>query len=173
MRAARRLLAGVLGLALLGIGAGIGTPMPVQETMAAYTDTERATAVATTIVLQPPTITGVPLCRSVLLGGDVVQITWTWPSATPPYNAFPVSNAQWKIGTGEWQSMPTTGPVNGVYTTTFTNSLLSGLLGSLLGQSFTAKFRTGIGAWTSATERTFTYTQGLLGPLTQPTCTYS
>src|SRR5690606_29898738 len=109
-----------------------------QPTSGAFVDDERVTATITSGALSAPVVTGVPLCRSVLLGGEVLRVTWRWPNASVPYTQLTAANAQWKIGAGAWASMPTTGPVAGVYTTTFTQGVLDGLLGSLLGGSFTA-----------------------------------
>jgi len=170
-RVLRRALAGAVGVSLL---VGVGLVPLAEETDAAYTDQELAAATLATVTLAPPVITAVPLCRSVLLGGDVVRVAWKWPSADPPYSELSASNAQWKIGSGDWASMPTTGPVSGVYTTTFTQGILDGLLGSLLGGTFTAQLRSTAGSqWASAGQSSMTYTANILGVLLAPKCTYA
>lgn len=170
---ARRTATGVLavlGVVLLGLT--LFAP-PLQRTDASYTDPEFAGGSGIHAVrLVPPQITGVSTCRSALLGGNIMVVTWKWTAQTAPYSGFTAAaDTEWQIAGTAWQAVPTTGPdVNGVYTTTFTSSLLSGLLGGLLGETFSSNVRTKAWTgWVSPTVSTLTYTKPILST---PTCTF-
>jgi len=160
----------VLGVMLLGL---ILLSPPLQKTDASYADPEFAGGSQITAVrLVPPQITGVSTCRSALLGGNIMVVTWKWTALTAPYSGFTAAaDAEWQIAGTAWQAVPTTGPdANGIYTTTFSSSLLSGLLGGLLGESFNSNVRTKAWTgWVSPNVSTLTYTKPIL---TTPTCTF-
>jgi hypothetical protein len=171
---ARRTLTGVLSvLGVLLLGLVLFAP-PVQKTDASFTDPEFAGGSGITAVrLVPPQITGVSTCRSALLGGNIMVVTWKWTAQTAPYSGFTAAaDTEWQIAGTAWQAVPTTGPdVNGVYTTTFSSSLLSGLLGGLLGESFNSNVRTKAWTgWVSPNVSTLTYTKPILNT---PTCTFT
>lgn len=155
-----------LGMILLGPG--------LPRTDASYTDPEYAGASGVKAIrLVPPQIAAVTTCRSALLGGTTMAVTWKWTAQTAPYSGFTAAaDTEWQIAGTAWQSVPTTGPdANGVYTTTFSSSLLSGLLGGLLGETFTSNVRTKAWTgWVSPTVSTLTYTKPILN---SPTCTFA
>ncbi|MFD6700795.1 MULTISPECIES: hypothetical protein [unclassified Microbacterium] len=174
--------AGVLRKAIHGVLAALGVLVlglilfapPLPQTDASYTDPEFAGGTGVSAVrLVPPQITAVTTCRSALLGGNIMVITWKWSAQTAPYSGFTAAaNTEWQIAGTAWQAVPTTGPdANGVYTTTFTSSLLSGLLGGLLGESFSSNVRTKAWTgWVSPTVSTLTYTKPILN---SPTCGFA
>lgn len=169
-RAVHGILA-VLGVLLLG---AVLFATPPQRTDASFTDPEFAGGSGVAAVrLVPPQITAVTTCRSALLGGNIMVVTWRWAAQAAPYTGFTAAaDAEWQIAGAAWQAVPTTGPdANGVYTTTFTSSLLSGLLGGLFGETFSSNVRTRAWTgWVSPTVSTLTYTKPILS---SPTCTFA
>jgi len=169
VRRRNRLLSGIIGATLLIV---MGAAPPAQMTDAAFTDPEpMASGTFTALTLAPPQITSVSCTTSLLSGGNTV-VKWRWP-ASASGAGFTSANAQWQLASG-WQSVPTTGPVAGEYTTSFNQAVLTGLLTSVLGGTFTVPVRTAAGTqWTSATSSSFTYKNSLLGILLGPTCNYA
>lgn len=170
-RASRR-RAMIAVLAAGACGAALFWPRPAL-TDAAYTDAEDVGGGGVTAIrLVPPQFIAVTTCRSALLGGKVMEVTWKWAGQGSPYSVFTAAvNTEWQIAGAAWQSVPTVGPdANGAYTTTFDKSLLSGLLGSLLGETFSSNVRTKAWTgWVSPTVSTLTYTKSILNG---PNCTF-
>ncbi|CAH0155970.1 hypothetical protein SRABI76_00912 [Microbacterium oxydans] len=163
MRRSRRLLAGVVGLAVL---VGVAALPSVQMTEARFTDSEYSTASFTASTLETPVITS---CTVTSFLGSFTGLTITW---TSPYlkvqerlsiNAVAVDNANvTQTGSGPY-----------TYSATISSTLLNTLLGSLLGSSNTVRVESIYAgtSWASPAATKTLSVGGLLGLGGNNTCT--
>lgn len=184
----RRVVAGLAGLALL---IGLGAAPPVQQTEAAWADSEFGSGSFAAITLPTPAVEPLPgglTCPnplSTLLGGTALTIKWRWPATAftvPPTSAFNVLLAGNAAGTGTTSTVAPGTPTNGVYTTSVSKGVLDGLLGGLgfilTGGQYVVYFSSswvtaGNVVWTSPqkVKITVTYASILAGGAT--TCNYT
>ncbi|GAB3614529.1 hypothetical protein [Humibacter ginsengisoli] len=139
---------------LVAMFAGVAVqPAP---TDASWRASEYASATFTAMTLQQPKITGCTYATGALGLAPVVTVTWSFPSATPPYTM--PSNAGFASATGTVPATSLNGLATGTgvsttpfsgaatsYTTTMTLPLLSGTLSA----SYTIGIRTAWKGWTS------------------------
>ncbi|KJL29703.1 hypothetical protein [Microbacterium oxydans] len=163
MRRSRRLLAGVVGLAVL---VGVAALPSVQMTEARFTDSEYSAASFTASTLETPVITS---CTVTSFLGSFTGFTITW---TSPYlkvqerlsiNAVAVDNANvTQTGSGPY-----------TYSATISSTLLNTLLGSLLGSSNTVRVESIYAgtSWASPAATKTLSVGGLLGLGGNNTCT--
>lgn len=147
----RRLVAGVAGLALL---IGLGAAPPVQESEAAWIDSEHGTATFTAGTVPTPVPWGSPQCSAfnVLLVGGRTTINWKVPDGVTGYTSANVEYGR-EVGgllnpilSSLLGSQTTTG-TPAAYTTVISGGLLSNALGGTLRFAMRLK---GPGSWVSS-----------------------
>lgn len=144
----RRLTAGVAGLALL---LGLGIAPPVQQTDAAWVDSEYGGATFTAITVPTLVPWGNPQCTAstVLLVGGRTTIRWSIPSGFAGYTSADIEFGRDVSGvlnpllTGLLGTVTTTGTTS-AYTTVVEGGLLSNVLGG--GMRFGMRLK-GPGGW--------------------------
>ena len=164
------MLAGLAGLLVL---AGAAVVPTAQQTDAAFTDAEHASATFAATTLATPVITSCTTQTVSVIGVGLVfqsaTIVWTAPYPVAGVKLTATSGAN--SGTVPPSNISTTGPVNGTYTHTavLSQALLTSLVTNLLGSTTTLAVTSVAGsAWTSPAA-TRKLTIALLG--LNPTCT--